>query len=257
MLPLCQPLVVSRVIVARWALAYNTHHGTMTQALVISSDPDDRDLYVYLLRRAGMAVASSAELSRVLASWTDHPADLILLYPSPESESLKQVEQVRSQTQAPLLVLTSASRTDQHPSLLAAGADAVLTHPVPPQLLTAQAGAVLRRANAVPAFVLSTMDLDRIQLDPSSRTVTVAGQEPKRLTSLEFRLLYVLMTHRGQVLPSEVIVERVWGYAGEGNRDLVRGLVSRLRHKIEAVPNGQSFIETIPGVGYRFTLEEP
>lgn len=53
----------------------------------------------------------------------------------------------------------------------------------------------------------------------------------------------------------DVIVERVWGYTGEGNDDLVRGLISRLRRKIE--PNGETdqFIETIPGIGYRFTID--
>jgi two-component system response regulator MtrA len=56
-------------------------------------------------------------------------------------------------------------------------------------------------------------------------------------------------------LPTEVIVERVWGYSGEGNRELVRGLISRLRHKIEHNPNQPRLIETLPGIGYRFSLE--
>jgi DNA-binding response OmpR family regulator len=64
------------------------------------------------------------------------------------------------------------------------------------------------------------------------------------------------MTNRGQVVPNEVIAERVWGYMGEGNQDLVRGLVSRLRRKIDLDPSSGSFIETVSGVGYRFIIED-
>jgi DNA-binding response OmpR family regulator len=73
---------------------------------------------------------------------------------------------------------------------------------------------------------------------------------------LEFRLLYVLMVNRGQVIPVDVIVERVWGYTGQGSRELVRGLVSRLRRKIEPNPHEPRFIQNVPGVGYRFSLDE-
>jgi len=54
----------------------------------------------------------------------------------------------------------------------------------------------------------------------------------------------------------DVLVERVWGYTGEGNRDLVRGLISRLRRKIEPASKQVGFLETIPGVGYRFTVDD-
>ena len=76
--------------------------------------------------------------------------------------------------------------------------------------------------------------------------------ESRRLTQLEFRLLYTLMTHRGQVIPSENIVENVWGYSGEGSKELVRGLVQRLRSKVEPEPRHPRYITTVPGVGYRF-----
>jgi DNA-binding response OmpR family regulator len=56
------------------------------------------------------------------------------------------------------------------------------------------------------------------------------------------------------VAPLDVIVERVWGYTGQGNRELVRGLVSRLRRKVEPDPGAPRFIQNVPGVGYRFSL---
>ena len=89
-------------------------------------------------------------------------------------------------------------------------------------------------------------------LDPTSRTIDVPHRLAQRLTHLEFRLLYTLMMNRNQIIPTEAIVERVWGYTGQGDRDLVRGLVSRLRVKVEPDPRHPQYILTVPGIGYTF-----
>jgi DNA-binding response OmpR family regulator len=115
---------------------------------------------------------------------------------------------------------------------------------------------LLRRTRTVPTFVLPHLNITEIQLDPDTRIVTVEGQEPRRLTQLEFRLLYVLMVNRGQVIPIDTIVERVWGYNGQSSRGLVRGLISRLRRKIEPDAQEPRFIQNIPGVGYLFSLDD-
>ena len=60
------------------------------------------------------------------------------------------------------------------------------------------------------------------------------------------------MIHVGQIIPTEQIVEHVWGYSGEGNRELVRGLVQRLRAKVEANPREPQHIITEMGIGYYF-----
>jgi DNA-binding response OmpR family regulator len=104
------------------------------------------------------------------------------------------------------------------------------------------------RGTAAPEPALSA---GRLVLDPSTRGVQVEGRAPRHLTHLEFRLLYTLMLHQGQTLPTETIVERVWGYSGEGSMELVRGLISRLRAKVEDDPKTPQNILTVPGVGYR------
>jgi DNA-binding response OmpR family regulator len=76
------------------------------------------------------------------------------------------------------------------------------------------------------------------------------------LTQPEINPLYVLMTNPEQVIPTEIIVERVWGYNDRGDRELVRGLISRLRHKLRTPNKKIRFIQTIPGVGYAFSLDE-
>jgi len=225
------------------------------QAFLIAGDSDEREVLTFVLRHAGLAVSPSGDLARILANWTDLPADLIILAGSDAAEVEAQIAAVRGVTEVPLVVLVDTPAEARLLALLRGGADVVLPRPVSPQLLAEYARVVLRRSGAVPAFMLPRLDLEEISLDPATRTVVVAGREPCRLTQLEFRLLYVLMTNREQVVPTEAIVERVWGYAGEGDRELVRGLVSRLRHKIEPDPDKPRFIETLSGVGYRFSLE--
>jgi two-component system KDP operon response regulator KdpE len=85
--------------------------------------------------------------------------------------------------------------------------------------------------------------------------VQVGDQVSARLTQLEFRLLYALMTRPGRVIPSENLVEYVWGYGGEGSQGLIRGLISRLRSKIEPDPSNPRFVVNEAGIGYYFELE--
>lgn len=225
------------------------------QGIIIADDPEEKENLTFTLRRIGLAVASSSDHDRVLANWTEHPADVMIIAPPGGKDPLKAVDDIRQVTQIPLLIIVDSFIEKEFVNLLRIGADIILIRPVSPQILGAYTQALMRRAAVIPSFVLPTLELDEISLDPSTRTVSVKGLEPARLTQLEFRLLFTLMTNRGQVIPLEILVERVWGYSGEGNQDLVRGLISRLRRKIEPDPDTSKFIETIPGVGYRFIVD--
>jgi DNA-binding response OmpR family regulator len=224
--------------------------------MVIATDQNEKEIIAFVLKRTGLAVASSSDHQRVLKNWTEHPADLMVVALLENQAPIKITEEVRTVTQIPLLVIVDRISEKDRCDLLQNGVDVILDRPVSSQVLGAQVQALLRRSAAIPSFVLPTLSLNEITLDPSARTVAVSGKETCRLTQLEFRLLYTLMTNRGQVVPLDVLVERVWGYTGGGSRDLVRGLVSRLRRKIEPDPENAHFLETIPGVGYRFTVDE-
>lgn len=226
------------------------------QAMIIADDLDEREILSYTLRKSGLAVASSAFYKQVLSNWTDHPADLIIIALQENPQPTQMLEDVRAITQVPILMIVEPLGEKTLCSLLETGADVILYRPVSVKVMQANIKALSRRTAAIPSFVLPTLNLREISLDTASRSVSVREDEAKRLTQLEFRLLYTLMTNRGQVVPTEVITERVWGYTGEGNRDLVRGLISRLRRKLDSDPAETSFIETVPGVGYRFVAED-
>lgn len=224
-------------------------------ALLTAEDADESAILSLVLQRVGLAVNTAKDLDLAMKRWSDRPADIILLALHNLSP-LDQVQRVRAETEAPLLLVVSGVDEEQHYALLKAGADLVVARPFSARLLIAQVEALLRRAGGMPLFGLPTLSLSGLTLDPATRTVEVPDRPSRRLTHLEFRLLYTLMTHRGQILPAEAIVERVWGYSGEGSRELVRGLTSRLRAKVEPDPRQPRYILTVPGVGYSFSQEE-
>ena len=222
---------------------------------VFVDDPNEGDLLRPILTHAGLEVNVSTNLEPALENWPQDSAELVLLASDDQTMLLKNISMVRAATQVPLLVITDAVSEADLYKMLTSGVDLVLERPVSPRVLATYARVLLRRSETVPSFVLTSLELDEIMLDPATRTVTVTGQEPQRLTHLEFRLLYVLMNNREQVVPTDIIVDRVWGYDGGGDRELVRGLISRLRRKLEPDPEQPQFIQTVTGLGYLFTLE--
>lgn len=223
------------------------------QALLISPHNDETAVLTVILQQAGFSVRSIMDLERAIESWPEQPSDLILITLSGEDgSSLTRVKQMRAHTATPIVVIADLISEGYQVQLLEGGADLVVGKPYGTRLLLAQIRALLRRSAGVPFFSLPTLEQGNLSLDPASRCVTLAEGEPKHLTQLEFRLLYALMTHAGQIMPAENIVEHVWGYSGEGNRGLVRGLVQRLRAKVEPDPRNPEYILTEPGVGYRF-----
>jgi len=220
-------------------------------ALLIAEDPDEAAVLSLVLQRAGLAVTSSSSLERAMQSWAERPADIIMVALH-RSEPLAQVQRVRAETEAALVLIAESIEEHERCALLENGADLVIVRPFSARLLIARVRALLRRIGGLPVFSLPTLSLGGLTLDPATRTVQVEAQSPRRLTHLEFRLLYTLMIHRDQVLPPDAIVERVWGYSGEGDRDLVRGLISRLRAKVEVDPRNPQYILTVAGIGYSF-----
>ena len=225
------------------------------QAILVVSNPDERDILSFVLKHAGLSVANGRDLHAIAVKWLEHPADLVLVAVKDGRQLPNDLLELRNVTQIPCLVIVENPTEDELCQVLHAGADLVLSRPVAPRVLHEYILALLRRTRTIPTFVLPQLDVNEVRLDPDTRTVTILGQKPRRLTQLEFRLLYILMVNREQVVPVDLIVERVWGYTGQGSRELVRGLISRLRRKMEPDNSTPQFSQNVPGVGYRFTLE--
>ncbi len=224
------------------------------RSLLISQDPDETAVLSLVLQRAGLNVTRLREIPIPFPQTEDDPINLVALATA-EGSPISSVKSIRAESHIPLLVVAEQLDESTHAITLESGADLVVQRPFSARLLIAQTRALLRRAANLPFFTLPTLSAQNIELDPATRTVVVDGRSPRRLTQLEFRLLYTLMIHKEQVLPTEVLVEQVWGYTGEGERDLVRGLIRRLRAKVEPDPSHPRYVITVAGVGYTFSPE--
>jgi DNA-binding response OmpR family regulator len=221
------------------------------QALIYSPYTQEASMLLSTLQQAGFSVRSTPSIQHTLNEIPEKSAEIIVVAIQPGDEKMiKVIEQIRTQTAMTIIIICEMITEDYHIRLLETGADLVITRPFSSRLLIAQIKSTLRRTAGMPFFTLPTLSQAQITLDPTSRTVQVAEEEPKRLTQLEFRLLYTLMTHPGQIIPTNSIVEHVWGYSGEGSRELVRGLVKRLRSKIEKDSHNPQYIKTESGIGY-------
>ncbi|HHX63964.1 MAG TPA: response regulator transcription factor [Chloroflexi bacterium] len=224
-------------------------------ALLICDDADEMAILSLVLERVGLAVTPAMNPRRAIGGWAQ-ASDLILAALHNDHHPVELTRQMRDVTDAPLVIIARAYDEDLFLDALAAGADWITTRPYSARLLIGQLQALMRRGKGIAELSLPSLQVGGLSLNPSTRTVRPDGLPPRRLTHLEFRLLYTLMMHRGQTLPTAALVERVWGYEGEGSPELVRGLISRLRAKIEHNPKSPRLVLTVPGVGYCLSNSE-
>lgn len=137
------------------------------------------------------------------------------------------------------------------------GADDYITKPFSIPVLESRIRAVLRRAAKTESSGAGRTEgmilyCGNIQIDKKSRRVSM-GEGEVILTSLEYRLLLMLMENKGCILPRNLILERLWDDAGNFvNDNTLTVAVKRLREKL----NGTSCIRTVRGVGYRMEEAE-
>jgi DNA-binding response OmpR family regulator len=148
----------------------------------------------------------------------------------------------------PVLALTARDSVDDRVAGLDAGMDDYMVKPFAFEELKARIRALLRRPRQETGNSLSAAG---ISLDAGAFRVRAPGGDVK-LTRKEFRLLELLMRHRGQVLSREQIVRKLWGAEGDPGSNAVDVHVKNLRRKLIEGGGGE-VVETIRGLGYRFT----
>ncbi len=224
------------------------------KALVVDDDLVLSDVLAFTLRREGYEVVTAHDGTDALERWQSESPDLILLDLNlPKLDGLSVCRRIRAVSDTPIIILSVRGEEDDVVTGLELGADDYITKPFSPRQLVARAQAVLRRAGAPSAG--GNLEAGDLTLDLARREVTRAGLPSAQLTRLESRLLEVLMINQGQVLPTESLIDHVWG-PGRGDRVMLKQLVHRLRSKIETSETKSAIVETVRGVGYGLTLPD-
>ena len=187
--------------------------------------------------------------------WADETPDLMIVDIEPvEVLALKVVRQLREQAVIPMLMLASNQTNKFMLEAYEAGIDEYIVKPVEPSLLHAKVKAWLRRTWSIPVGMLDALKVGDIHFVPAERTLLLEGKPPVRMTNLELRLMYYLMSHPGRIIAAEELCQRVWGSDREVNKSTLKNVVYRLRLKLEPDPTNPHYIRTVGG-GYQFTRE--
>ncbi len=157
----------------------------------------------------------------------------------------------------PVLMLTARGQVVDRVVGLKLGADDYLTKPFESAELLARIEALLRRAAQAGAAASvanghSRFTFDDVVVDVRRAEVTRAGT-PLELSAKEFQLLRYFLEHRGATLSREELLTEVWGYEHTPSTRTVDVHVAWLRQKLEANPKVPQIIQTVHGLGYKFT----
>ena len=222
--------------------------------LILGENVKSVNVLAFMLRQEGYDVNTAVDK---IQGWSDYLTDLLILDEEAVDDGLlRRIESIRGETSVGMLLLSSPASESDIIRAYELGIDDCLVKPYSVGILVAHVNAQLRRARSVPSALVPDLSAANLNLDPERHTVILPNAESRQLTNLEFRLLYCLMVNRGHVLSTETIIEKVWGYTGEGDRNLLKSLISRLRAKVEISPREPKLITTVPGVGYTFTTNE-
>lgn len=221
-----------------------------TKILVIEDEQDVVDLLTLNLRKAGFDVHTATDgATGMRKAREESPALIILDLMLPRMPGLEICKVLKTDPATrgiPVLMLTAKAEEIDRIVGLEFGADDYVTKPFSPRELVLRVNAILRRGKGETAEE-KKLSIGQITLDPARHQVQVGGR-PVRLTSVEFKLLSMLMRRQGRVQERDRLLNEVWGYESVIDTRTVDTHVRRLRKKLGKAADA---IETVRGFGYR------
>jgi len=224
----------------------------MATVLVVEDESVVREVVVKYLRREGYRTLEAADGDTACDLVEREQPDLVVLdLMLPRMDGLAVCRWIRGRSEVPVIMLTARGEEADRIVGLELGADDYVTKPFSPRELAARVKTVLRRARQ-PELSDGRLVFGELEIDASTRDVLLSG-DPVRLTAREFDLLWFLASHPRHVFSRDQLMDRVWGYDAAIDTGTVTVHMRRLRAKLEDDPSRPRRLETVWGVGYRFT----
>lgn len=222
--------------------------------LMVDDKREIRDLVSAYLEQEGYRVVTAANGQEALYIARHERPDLVILdLMMPEMGGYEFMRVFGKEADTPIIILTAKVEENERVLGLELGADDYVTKPFSPRELAARVRAVLRRLHKQ-AGAPELLRAAGITLDRTTRTVTVEDRRVD-LTPSEFDLLAALMASPGRVYSRSDLLDRLQGDAYAGYERTIDVHIRNLRTKIEPDPSRPQYVETVFGVGYRFTAE--
>jgi DNA-binding response OmpR family regulator len=228
----------------------------MASILIVEDETELVKILRLYLEQAGFTVMTASRGDSGLSIWQQKQPDLVILDLNlPGLNGLDVAREIRRSENTPIIMVTARVEEADRLIGLEIGADDYITKPFSPREVVARVRAVLRRAgSAAPASkILRVGDLE-IDLDAHT---AVRGGHVLELTPTEFKLLAAMAGQPGRAFSRSQLQEAALGAAYEGYDRTIDAHIKNLRAKVEPDPKKPRYIETVFGIGYRFSRDIP
>ena len=226
----------------------------MKKILVVDDEPKIIQLTQDYLENAGFSVMSAGDGERALTVIQVEKPDLVVLdLGLPGMDGLDVCRSIRKTSNIPIIMLTARDEETDKLVGLELGADDYITKPFSPKELVARVRSVLRRSELAQEE-REVIRVGDVTLDLPRMRVIVGGEEIE-LTATEFQLLQALASQPGRIFTRAQLLNAVHGIAIESYERAIDAHIKNIRRKLEPVPREPRYIQTVYGVGYRFSDE--
>ena len=221
--------------------------------LVVEDDAAVRNLMSVALDTQGYRYHLAHNGAEALLEASTQQPDVMLLdLGLPDMEGVDIIRKVRGWTGLPIIVISARSEDADKVEALDAGADDFLTKPFSVDELLARLRVALRRLNAEgqSARESAVYENGALSIDYAAGCAYMGAAEI-HLTPIEYRLLCLLAKNTGKVLTHNYILREIWGSYTASDVGSLRVFMATLRKKLQAGSEGEPFIQTHIGIGYR------
>ncbi len=222
--------------------------------LIADDDPSIASLIQITLKDPRYELTAVPNGLEALKAFDQQAFDVVILdVMMPYIDGFEACQNIRQQSDVPIVILTSRDGTDDIVHGFELGADDYITKPFKTAELIARVEAILRRVEGYKSRrAPPIVRVGQLEIDEPRHRVAIRGKDVN-LTPMEFELLYFLAANAGQVFDRETLFREVWGYEYVGETNLVDVCVRRLREKVEEVPSRPRIIVTVRGIGYKLS----
>ncbi len=226
----------------------------MNKILIIDDEPQIRRFLQIGLTAQGYKISESSEGRDGLAMAAELNPDLIILdLGLPDLDGQVVLQKLRDFYHQPIIILSVRNSEAEIVKALDAGANDYVVKPFGIQELLARIRGLLKAFGPSVQSVMSYQD-DSVNIDLNERRLQVNGELIK-LSRKEFELLKRLINNAGRLITQQQLLREIWGRTHIEDTHYLRIFIARLRTKLGDDPANPRYIETEPGVGYRFLPE--
>ncbi|MEG0855210.1 MAG: response regulator transcription factor [Terrisporobacter sp.] len=230
--------------------------------LVVDDEKEIVDAIEFYLKPEGYNILKAYDGLEALEMLLENDIELIIMdVMMPNMDGLRTTMKIRESKNIPIILLSAKSEDMDKILGLNMGADDYITKPFNPLELTARVRSHLRRyinLGNITSEVISTSSQDKLsilrsgglELNEETKIVSLDGDDVK-VTPIEYKILYLLLSNQGRVFSSHELYERVWEEDPYNCEKTVAVHIRRIRQKIEIDSKNPKYLKVVWGIGYK------